>query len=491
MRILKHTTDFQRISVEYYFSILIIIISALINIRTIHIFGIYSFFKRIRIKKKPRILLIAPTALDFSGKPIKQKKLYLPGLTMPMLAAVTPDSVELTMIMETIHDIPWDGAWDLVAITGMGSGLVRAWEIADHFRSRKIPVVIGGITASLCDKDWSYAHADTVISGEAETLWPEMIKDFLAGDLKKYYSASSRPDIDTLPLPRYDLMDKNELALWRPVQATRGCPFPCSFCSIQAFFERTYRKRPVDQVIRDVREAKKTGSNFIAFIDDNIGVDWNYFTELMHALIAEKIIWISQCSIHIADKPDMLSLAYKSGCRLLSFGIESVNQSSMNAADKNFNKASSYDEQIKRIKEHGIAFSSEMIVGLEEDTEETFAGTYDFVMRNRIPVPRFYILTPVPGTSMYRDFLNAGRIFDHDMKHYTAGRVVFYPNKMDAACLEKGYWKLYKDLYSVSAIYHRMKGIPAGLGLKMNTFLLGVNMHYRKHIQQKIPPGIV
>jgi radical SAM superfamily enzyme YgiQ (UPF0313 family) len=441
--------------------------------------------------QKPRILLIAPTALDYHGKPIKQNKLYLPGLTMPMLAAVTPPEIELHTITETIQDIPWDELWDLVGITGMGSGLVRAWEIADHFRSKNIPVAIGGITASLCKEEWSFEHADVLITGEAEEVWPVVIKDFLNGNLQKRYKMGHRPDINTLPLPRYDLMNKNELGLWRPVQATRGCPFPCSFCSIQAYFERQYRKRPVKEVIRDVRAAKSTGSNFIAFIDDNIGVDWNYFAELMEALIPEKIIWISQCSIHIASRPDMLKLAYKSGCRLLSFGIESVNQTSVDSYRKTFNHTGNYDDLLALVHESGIAFSSEMIVGLEHDTLDTFNETYDFVMRNKIPVPRFYILTPVPGTQMYEEYLTEGRIFDHDMKHYTAGRVVYYPRNMTPAELEKNYWKLYDDLFSISSIYKRMKGLPKGMGMKMNTFLLGVNFHYRKHVQQRIPPGIV
>lgn len=443
------------------------------------------------MKKKPRVLLIAPTALDYHGKPIKQKKLYLPGLTMPMLAAVTPPEVELHTVTETIQDIPWNEPWDLVGITGMGSGLVRAWEIADHFRARKIPVVIGGITASLCKEEWSYEHADVLVTGEAEEVWPEMINDFLAGKLKRRYAMASRPNIATLPLPRYESMHKNELGLWRPVQATRGCPHPCSFCSIQAYFQRSYRKRPVEEVVRDVRAAKATGSNYIAFIDDNIGVDFNYFASLMEALIPEKIIWISQCSIQIASRPDMLELAYKSGCRLLSFGIESVNQNSNDAALKTFNHTANYDELLACIRDHGIAVSSEMIVGLEHDTKETFERTYDFVMRNRIPVPRFYILTPVPGTGMYDDLLAEGRIFDHNMTHYTAGRVVHQPRNMSPLELETGYWKLFDDLYTVPAIYQRMKGIPKGMGLKMSTFLLGVNMHYRKHVKQRIPPGIV
>ncbi len=443
------------------------------------------------MKSKPRVLLVASTALDYQNQPIKTKKLYLPGLTMPMLAAVTPPEVELTMISETIQDIPFEENWDLVGITGMGSGLVRAWEIADRFREKQIPVVVGGLAASLCDPDWTYAHADALVTGEAEQVWPEVIRDFLNGGLKKRYTMPHRPDIKTLPQPRYDLMHPKELGLWRPVQATRGCPFPCEFCSIQSFFERSYRKRPVEQVIRDVRAAKKTGGRYIAFIDDNIGLDWNYFEELMHALVAEDIIWISQCSIHIADKPRMLELAYQSGCRLLSFGIESVNQSSVDTVGKTFNHTNQYDELLYNVRQAGIAVSSEMIVGLDEDEEDVFDATYEFLMRNKIPVPRLYILTPVPGTKMYDDFEKEGRIFNYNFGDYNGGKAVFTPGKMSADVLQEGYWDLYQRLFSVRSIYKRIKGVPASTEFKMKTFLLGVNMHYRKHISQRITPGIV
>jgi len=137
------------------------------------------------------------------------------------------------------------------------------------------------------------------------------------------------PPVDQLPVPRYDLLNPVVYGRWRPVQATRGCPFTCTFCSITAFFHQRYRKRPVDQVVRDVREAKRRGTRYIAFIDDNIGVDWDYCARLWEALIPERIIWMSQCSLHIADRPDMLELASRSGCRMLSFGIESTSADSL------------------------------------------------------------------------------------------------------------------------------------------------------------------
>ncbi len=438
-----------------------------------------------------KVLLIGPTALDYNGQPIKQKKLHLPGLTLPMLAAVTPPDVQVRLLSETVEDIPFDEHWDLVGITGMGSGIVRAWQIADEFKKRSTKVVMGGIAASLCKPEWSLEHTDALVTGEAEETWPRVVEDFRNGRLQQLYTMEKRPDINTLPLPRYDLMNKTKLGFWRPVQATRGCPFPCTFCSVQSFFERSYRKRPVDQVLRDVRAAKQSGSRYIAFIDDNIGVDWKYFEELMTALIPENIIWMSQCSIHIADKPDMMQLAYKSGCRLLSFGIESVNEKSIAWIEKEFNHPKQYKEAINRIRKHGIDVSTEMIIGMDGDDHSVFQKTYDFIMNNRISVPRVHILTPVPGTPLYTEMEQEGRIINREFGRYSGGQVVFRPKNILPDELQKNYWKLYESLFTPAGIFKRLLGSPLSVKTMMPLVVMAVNLHYRYHIRHRITPGIV
>lgn len=440
---------------------------------------------------KPSVLLVSPAALDYHGAPIKQRKLYLPGLTLLSLAAVTPDDVDVTIVNEPVHAMPLDRHWDLVGLTGMGSGLKRAWQLGDLFRKRGSKVVIGGIAATLCPPEWSAAHADSLVLGEAEHTWPRVVEDFLGGRLKGCYTMSERPDVAELPRPPYHLMSSREKGLWRPVQATRGCPFPCQFCSIQAYFERGYRKRPIERILEDVRAARATGSRYITFIDDNIGVDWDFFQGLMEALVPEKIVWASQCSIHIADRPDMLALARRSGCRILSFGLESVNESSVASVEKTFNEPARYGALLARVRDHGIAVSTEMIVGLEGDTEATFEHTYRFIMDNRIPLPRLYILTPVPGTGMYRQFEAEGRIFNHDLGDYNGGKCVFRPRGMSAEDLQESYWKLYERIYTWGAIARRMRGVPRGMEPTLRAFIFATNVHYRGHVRRRITPGIV
>ena len=438
-----------------------------------------------------RILLIAPTALDYQGKPIKQGRLHLPGLTLPMLAAVTPSNVDLRMVFETVGDIPFNEHWDLVGLTGMGSGIVRAWQIADQFRSRGVKVVIGGIAASLCMSEWSLEHADSVVIGEGEELWPQIVEDFEAGRLQSVYRMSRRPPIEDLPLPRYDLLAKSRIGFWRPVQATRGCPFTCNFCSVTSFFEGTYRKRPVDQVVRDVRAAKKFGTRYIAFIDDNICVDFDYCGELWEALIPEKIIWMSQCSLHITEKPDMMELAHRSGCRVLSFGIESINQNSLKTIDKEWNRPERYQDAIKALRKHGIEVSTEMVIGLDGDDPSIFQRTFDFIIKNKIPVPRVHIITPVPGTPLYENLNREGRILPTHFSDYTGGKVVFRPIHFQPEDLEKGYWKLYEKLFSWPAILGRVIPNRASLSPYMRAVVWITNFKYRRHIHHRISPGIL
>lgn len=440
---------------------------------------------------RTRILLIAPTALDWEGRPITQRKLYLPGLTLAMLAAATPDDCDLTLISESVHAIPWDEPWDLVGLTAMGSGIVRAWQIADEFRRRGRKVVLGGIAISLLGPEPSLEHADAVVLGEADEIWADVVRDAQAGRLQSVYRPARRPPIESLPLPRYDLMRTPRYGRWRPVQATRGCPFTCDYCSITAYFEQSYRKRPVDQVVRDVREAKRWSSKYIAFIDDNIGVDWNWCAALWEALIPERIIWMSQCSLHIADRPDMLKLAYRSGCRMLSFGVETLSPANLAAHDKAWNRPERYAEAIRRIREHGIDVSTEMIVGMDDDGEDVFDRTFDFLMQNQVSVPRVHILTPIPGTPLWERMKREGRLQLDDFSKFTGGRVVFRPARIAPDDLVRRYWDLYDRLFTRRAILHRVLRNHASLPPFMRGIVWGANLHYRDHIGRRITPGLV
>ncbi len=442
-------------------------------------------------RKEFRTLLIAPTALDFSGRPIKERKLHLPGLTLPMLAAVTPPEVYVRLVFETVEDIPFHEPWDLVGVTSMGSGIVRAWQICDQFRLNGVRTVVGGIGASLGEAEWSLAHADSVVQGEGDEIWTRVVRDAMAGRLQRIYRAELLVSLENLPVPRYDLMNKKALGFWRPVQATRGCPFTCTFCSVTSFFSGSYRKRPVADVVRDVRAAKKYGSRHIAFIDDNIAVDFDFCQELWEALIPEKIVWMSQASLQITDRPDMMSLAHRSGCRLLSFGIESVNAPSLKTIAKDWNRPERYRDAIVSLRRHGIDVSTEMIIGLDGDDENIFEDTLKFIMDCGIAVPRVHIITPVPGTPLFAELMKQQRIVTTNYANYTGGKVVYRPLNLNPEILELGYWKLYSEIYKWRSIFRRVLPNHARLGPYMLAVVWASNIRYHFHINRRISPGIL
>ncbi len=438
-----------------------------------------------------RVLLIAPTALDFSGHPIKERRLHLPGLTLPTLAAVTPDDAEVRLVFETVESIPFDEHWDLVGLTSMGSGIVRAWQICEQFRALGAKTVIGGIGASLGEADWSTEFADAVVQGEGDEIWSQVVRDAAAGKLRPIYRAQQLPALTDLPVPRYDLMNRKVLGFWRPVQATRGCPFACTFCSVTSFFSGVYRKRPVRDVVRDVRAARLSGSRYIAFVDDNLIVDFDYCAELFEALISERIIWMSQASLQITENSELMKLAQRSGCRLLSFGLESVSESSLAMIAKGWNQPQRYQTAIQALRKCGIEVSTEMIVGLDGDDESTFERTYQFIMKTGIAVPRVHIVTPVPGTPLFAELWNQGRIVSTKFSDYTGGKVVFKPAKIDARALEQDYWKLYRALYAWPSIIRRIWPNRARLGPYMWAVVLASNIRYHFHIKRRISPGIL
>lgn len=444
-----------------------------------------------RRSDRPRLLLVAPTALDNAGRPIRQRRLYLPALTLPHLAALTPSGWEIRLVYETVEEIPFGEPWDVVALTGMGSGVTRAWKIADEFRDRGVTVVLGGVAVSLGRPEWSLEHADALVIGEAEELWPRLLRDWEGGALRQIYRAAGPPTLDDLPVPRYDLLPARRLGPWRPVQATRGCPFTCVFCSVTAFHRHLHRVRPIDHVVRDVRVARRFGSRYIAFVDDNIAADPDYFGELCRALIPEKIRWMSQAGLHLADRPDLLRLARDSGCRFLSIGIESTDPRNLEHLDKRWNRPERYAQAIRTIRAAGIDVGTEMMLGLDHDDPGVFERVYRFVMDNSISVPRVYLLTPVPGTPLYDELEATGRLRTHDFTRFTGSQAVFDPRGIERDELERGYWRLYDRLFSWPNLLRRAVLNRAGLGPFMRAVVLGTNLHYRGHIHRRITPGIV
>ncbi len=443
-----------------------------------------------RRQRRFRLLLIQPTQYGPDGALCKQRKIYLPGLVFPHLAAMTPDHWDVEVALEVVDDIDYDAGWDLVGIGTMGYAIFRGVEIADEFRKRGVKVFMGGYMASLVAQR-ALDHVDSVVVGDAERSYPQLLRDFEeTGELEPIYDAPVE-DLDDLPLPRYELLTAKPIGSMLPVQAGRGCPHLCTFCSIACIYKGRYIARPVEQVMRDIHRVKELGFKQFYLLDDNITSNPGFLEELCDRITPLKMTWSSQCSLQLARNARLLEKVARSGCTILSFGVESITQDGLDKLGKNWVKVDEHEELLGRIQRAGIMPSTEMILGTDSDTEESIRATADFVERTRIPIPRFYILTPMPGTELYDELLRDGRLVTEDHSRYSGSEAVHRPALMEPQRLTEMYWWLYERLFTRRSIMRRTLLNPwftRRPGLM--AFSLAVNLHYRRYVYKRVPPNI-
>ena len=438
----------------------------------------------------PKILFIQPTQYAESGKLCKQRKINLPGLAFPLLAAYTPAHWKVELLIEVVDEINFNSDADIIAIGSMGHAIFRGLEIAAEFKNRGKTVIMGGYMASIAYRE-VMKHVDSVIVGDAEISYPKMLQEFEeTGTVKPLYHHPIS-ELKNLPVPRYELLMQKRIGSMLPVQAGRGCTYKCSFCSIACLYEGKYFFRPVDEVIRDIKEVKRLGFNRFYLIDDNIVSNPNYLKELCGKIAPLKMKWASQCAINLAKKPELLKIVRESGCDLMSFGVESIRQDAIDSLDKPWLKASEHEQNIKILSQSGITVSTEMIVGTDYDTEDSIRETFQFIYRNRIPIPRFYILTPIPGTALFKELKQQGRMLTEDLKMFDGTWCVHIPKNIEPKKLTEMYWWLNNKVFSLKSIFHRtLFNLPLWKNPGMLLFSLAINFHYRHYIRRKITPNI-
>jgi len=436
-----------------------------------------------------KILFIQPTIYDDSGKPVKKKKLYFVGMAFPLLAAMLPEGWSADICIETIEDIPYDTDADVIGLGGMGHAARRAVDIVKEFKKRGKIVIMGGPMVSLIP-EVAKQYCDCVMIGDAEESIVQICKDIENGELKDFYN---KP-LEKLswPLPRYDLVTNKSIGDFLPVQAGRGCPHICKFCSIYCIYRGKYIKRTVDEVIRDIKYVKKLGFKKFLLIDDNIVADAEYMTELCARIKPLKMKWMSQCAIQIADNPALLKAAAESGCYVLSIGLESINKSALEGFDKEFCNPDDFMRVLNTINKAGIEVASEMIIGANEDTRHSLDETIKFVKRSKIIAPKFYCLMPVPGTDFYHECKEKGVLAHDDLFSYRPSEAVINTPNMKAEQVTSEYWRVYNKLYTVWAILRRtIFSRRIFRHPKRTMFFFMVNMVYRSQIKRKIAPNIL
>lgn len=377
-----------------------------------------------------------------------------PTLSLAALAAVTPPEWQVAFHDDAIRPTPFDSDADLIALTAMTAQANRAYELADAFRARGKTVVMGGFHASNLP-DEALLHVDSVVVGEGELAWPQLLADFQNGRLQPVYRADGLIDVNLIPAARRELFKGSGHFFTNTIQTTRGCPFDCEFCSVTAFYGRKYRKRPVEQVLAELEQLRKV-SPFVFFVDDNIVADRRYSLPLFEGMKGMGLKWLSHAPIDFAEDRELLAAAGASGCVGMFVGFESLNQDSLAAMGKVTNKAESYKEYAQQFRDHGIGILGSFVMGCDGDTPAVFEQTLRFCEDARLEAAIFPILTPYPGTNVRKRLEAEGRIFNNNWRDYDMEHVTFHPKGMTVQQLQDGYDQICRSFYSFGSMYRRI-----------------------------------
>jgi len=432
-------------------------------------------FKR-RARKRYTLFLVSPrmtyrhhaTQEDFS-RLMGQKRILTPA-ALPILAALTPDHYDVHLIDEETDPFPRGVRPDIVAISALTTTIDRAYELAKRFRSQGAVTAIGGSYASISPEEVA-RHADCVFVGEGEETWPRFLADFEAGEIRTTYQAGRIEEFRTSPIPRWDLMDTDNLTSVS-IQTSRGCPFNCEFCLVGDLFGRTMRFRDIDDIIREVESSPLKR---LFFSDDNFTINPSRTSELMTRLAPLNVSWVCQASIDVADEPELLREMAEAGCMQILIGFESVVQDSLEETRKSHNVVADFSEAVTKIREAGVHVLPSFAIGFDHDKSDIFDRIFDFVQQNNILYPMFSILTAAPGTDLYARMVREGRIEESlDRTWYNGVFPSMHYYNLSMTEMLDGYFDLLERVFDWDAISQRA----------LNAFGTG---HFNRGVSQAVP----
>lgn len=420
-----------------------------------------------------KVALMSPKGpLYRSTGGIFKKSLRYQPLTLTTLAALAPADLGISfqLVDEGIADAPEQIDADLVAMTVITGSSTRAYELARRYRAQGRPVVLGGPHVTLVPEE-AQVHADAICTGYAEETWPELLRDFAAGKMKKRYDQAPDFKLTNLPFARRELFDKRYFLTQAVFEATRACAHDCEFCVAPSAWGRRQLQKPVGHVVDDIR---RFGARKLIFIDLNLISDREYARELFTALVPLRVRWFGLSTSLVGRDPDLMQLMARSGCSGLLIGFETISEAGLGTIRKRFNTPSLYRDLIRDLHGLGISIQGCFVFGNDVDTTDSFAETAEFVIDTGIDLPRFAVLTPFPGTPLHRRLAGEGRILTRDWQLYDGQHVVFEPKRMSVSELQRGHERAWRQVYAYPAIARRLAKSRTQLPLALTA-----NLGYR------------
>lgn len=404
-----------------------------------------------------KLLIIQPSYYQARSNrtPVRVRRRQLVPLVLPYLAALTPAGWDVTLVDEMLQPVDFDAPADVVAITTWTLHSRRTYDMAREFRKRGRKVILGGPHVYWHFQE-AQEHADAVGVGEAETLWQTMLEDAEAGRLKPLYRAPQLKDLSGFPFPRYQLLNLRGYGLIKTfaVQATRGCPLACEFCSERLYLGGGFRVRPVQDIIEEI---KHLPSRNVFFAESNFGIKRKHAMELMEALIPLRLRWSTLWSMNLCYDKEFLDLAQRSGLLHVNIGMESIDGQTIASMRKGQNKTERYRTVLSDLRRRGISFSLNFIFGWDTETREVFANTLRFLEAEKVPVAYFNLLTPEKGTSFYDRMHQQDRIIDeHEIGRWPGQPCHIKPRYCTPQELQEDVQGIHRRFYSLPSMIRRL-----------------------------------
>ena len=411
------------------------------------------------------ILLINPF---YPKDPVSSfgKHVLTPTLALTSIAGSTPEEWAVSYWDENLLQghIPYERIPQVVGITVHLTFAKRAYEIARFYRERGSIVVLGGLHALSCPEEL-LPHADIIVKGEGVKIWPQVLEDIKTGDFQKIYDGRFDRTYDSEPNPKRRILPKESFLTSTSVIATRGCSNRCDFCylSTQGLKMPYSAKRP-EQIAEEIREE---GTPYTVFTDNNLAMDHQYLRRLCSALEPLEVMWNSAVTIDVTNDESLVKAMALSGCTGVFIGLESLNNQNILDANKHSPHTDDYADRVKLLHDYGINVNGSFVFGFDHDTPEVFEQTIKWVEKNKLACATFHILTPYPGTPLFKQMEREGRILHKDWEKYDTAHVVFKPRQMTTEQLQQGYDEVYRRLFSLRSIWRRrpekVTSVPAYL----------------------------